>query len=57
MKSLIRQITLFLTASTLFITLAAHGADNGLAHGCPDTLRYADTGVEGMEELRRSFGP
>ncbi|TVQ69500.1 MAG: phosphate/phosphite/phosphonate ABC transporter substrate-binding protein [Oceanospirillales bacterium] len=24
---------------------------------CPDTLRYADTGVEGMEELRRSFGP
>ncbi|MFN3881671.1 MAG: phosphate/phosphite/phosphonate ABC transporter substrate-binding protein [Nitrincola lacisaponensis] len=24
---------------------------------CPDTLRYADTGVEGLEELRRSFGP
>lgn len=24
---------------------------------CPSTLRYADTGVEGLEELRRSFGP
>lgn len=24
---------------------------------CPATLRYADTGVEGLEELRRSFGP
>lgn len=24
---------------------------------CPETLRYADTGVEGLEELRRSFGP
>ena len=24
---------------------------------CPASLRYADTGVEGLEELRRSFGP
>ncbi len=31
---------------------AAEGAD-----ACPATLRYADTGVEGLEELRRSFGP
>jgi phosphonate transport system substrate-binding protein len=24
---------------------------------CPAVLKYADTGVEGLEELRRSFGP
>lgn len=36
------------------MTAPAALADVG---NCPDTLRYADTGVEGLEELRRSFGP
>lgn len=53
-------------------TRASHWLRTGLAAGalmisatamaqapasCPTTLRYADTGVEGLEELRRSFGP
>jgi len=33
---------------------AAH-AD--VAEQCPSTLRLADTGIEGAEELRRAFGP
>jgi phosphonate transport system substrate-binding protein len=42
-------------ASLAALALAAPAlADAG---SCPDTLRYADTGVEGLEELRRSFGP
>jgi len=54
-----RSTVAFCTASA--IAMIAHvgtaTAETGTDHGCPDTLRYADTGVEGLEELRRSFGP
>lgn len=42
-----------LIATSLFTVTASAQAPTS----CPDTLRYADTGVEGLEELRRSFGP
>lgn len=44
------------SALALALSLGAAKAETG-ANACPDTLRYADTGVEGLEELRRSFGP
>ncbi|QDZ39317.1 PhnD/SsuA/transferrin family substrate-binding protein [Euhalothece natronophila Z-M001] len=31
------------------------GEMTGAGGACPDTLRFADTGTEGMEELRRDF--
>ena len=52
-----RPTSLLLIIPALLLAFAAHGAGNGRADVCPETLRYADTGVEGMEELRRSFGP
>ncbi|MBE0508799.1 MAG: phosphate/phosphite/phosphonate ABC transporter substrate-binding protein [Marinospirillum sp.] len=43
-----------LALSTLFSTTVLAATPPA---SCPTTLRYADTGVEGLEELRRSFGP
>ncbi|MCH8529725.1 MAG: phosphate/phosphite/phosphonate ABC transporter substrate-binding protein [Saccharospirillum sp.] len=47
----------FLSTTVLALSLAATQAFAQAPESCPATLRYADTGVEGMEELRRSFGP
>ncbi len=52
MIDLIRRATLGL----MFAAFAAPAFAQAPA-SCPATLRYADTGVEGLEELRRSFGP
>ena len=42
----------------LVVLLAPRGGDSLLdAEGRPTRLRFADTGIEGMEELRRAFGP
>ncbi|MDO5646485.1 phosphate/phosphite/phosphonate ABC transporter substrate-binding protein [Paracoccus sp. (in: a-proteobacteria)] len=43
-----------IAALALSVAAPALAADTS---SCPATLRYADTGVEGLEELRRSFGP
>lgn len=40
-----------LLAAAIFTTTAQAGRDS-----CPDTLRFADTGIEGMEEMVRTFG-
>ena len=47
--------SLFAGASLVALMTASPALSD--AGSCPDTLRYADTGVEGLEELRRSFGP
>lgn len=44
-------------AGVSLAAMMAAGTAMADAGSCPDTLRYADTGVEGLEELRRSFGP
>ena len=49
MKKTILSTALALTAG--FTTTATW------AGPCPDTLRFADTGIEGMEEMVRAFGP
>lgn len=36
---------------------AADGASNDLSGVCPDPVRMADTGIEGMGPLKEAFGP
>lgn len=48
------RATLLAAAATAALAAPAFAA---APESCPATLRYADTGVEGLEELRRSFGP
>lgn len=52
----LRMTALTSTAfAALLLAVPAHATEG--RDVCPATLRYADTGVEGLEELRRSFGP
>jgi len=43
-------------ALTMSLTLGISAAAQA-SGPCPDTLRFADTGIEGMEEMVRTFGP
>lgn len=46
-----------LAAALCILTAVLLAAPAAQADACPSPLRFADTGVEGMEELRRKFGP
>ncbi len=45
------------TLLTAALSFAASAASVAHAGPCPETLRFADTGIEGMEEMVRAFGP
>jgi len=46
-----------LCAGIWSISGCSHEPERVDADGRPTVLRFADTGIEGMEELRRAFGP
>ena len=57
-----RSLPLSALATAALMAMPSLGwADNAAAHDvaehCPDTIRVADTGIEGMEELTRAFEP
>ncbi len=56
MKKTIRILQIGVLAAALLLSGAAD-QQKAWADACPPTLRFADTGVEGLEELRRKFGP
>lgn len=49
--------TALLTGSVLLGGSGAVAASTGLAEACPNPMRMADTGIEGMGQLDEAFGP
>ncbi|TVP53409.1 MAG: phosphonate ABC transporter substrate-binding protein [Halomonadaceae bacterium] len=47
----------FLTSSLLAVATAWSGSALASSAECPAKLRFADTGIEGMEEMVRTYGP
>lgn len=46
-----------LILSTALVLAGGLSTAGASSNPCPDTLRFADTGIEGMEEMVRAFGP
>ncbi|WP_249975342.1 phosphate/phosphite/phosphonate ABC transporter substrate-binding protein [Vreelandella olivaria] len=47
----------FAAATTTLLTTSTVYADDDLSHVCPNPIRMADTGIEGMGPLKEAFGP
>lgn len=54
MKALMAAIT---ASAVVLGTTATAAADSGLVEACPNPIRMADTGIEGMGTLEDAFGP
>ncbi|MFN2360702.1 MAG: phosphate/phosphite/phosphonate ABC transporter substrate-binding protein [Marinobacter sp.] len=57
--SLMHRVPAVGTAIALALSLSSSvsAADSSLADVCPNPIRMADTGIEGMGQLREAFGP
>lgn len=52
-----RPITASLGLAALFLAAGPAAAQQEVAEACPQTLKMADTGIEGMGRLSEAFGP